>query len=422
MMMMVLILGLMGGSVMAAEESVPVPEKQKASLVDRFIISTFPSPPEELLNLTNLKTMKDAGIDVLVPAMVDVNANNKILELADLVGLEVILWDQRLLPYVKSATETIEPEVIRAVVTDYRNSPALVAYAIADEPNLRMFSRLTQVCRSIEKFDPDHLSLINLFPGYATPAQLGTASFEEYLRTFVEQVHPQILSYDHYPIRYDGSDSHWFDDLQVARKVALEARIPLWLCVQSEGIRDYLRPPTPVEVLWQVNTALAYGVRGFLWFTFWAPPPAAAFPGGMVEHHFDTPFDATGNTTVMFDAVKTANEFIKPVGTELLDWTSVEVVRLSPDAKVESVYPWIKLEGENLQVVAGFFCKGDKGRMVLASDSLEQTQFFSLIPLSPDSQIDIPAAIRADFRGGTTVMLEPGGCLVLELDLPAEIH
>jgi len=42
-----------------------------------------------------------------------------------------------------------------------------------------------------------NMAFVNLLPNYATPAQLGAASYGEYVRQFVQTVKPNMLSVDH---------------------------------------------------------------------------------------------------------------------------------------------------------------------------------------------------------------------------------
>ncbi len=48
---------------------------------------------------------------------------------------------------------------------------------------------------------------------------------------------------------------------------AQEANIPFWTFVQTCSFNSGRRIPTEADILWQVNTALAYGAKGIQYFT-----------------------------------------------------------------------------------------------------------------------------------------------------------
>jgi len=121
--------------------------------------------------------------------------------------------------------------------------------------------------------------LINLFPSYGSPAQLGFDDFRAYVHSFVKTVNPVVLSYDHYPLwNPSAGRTNWFGDLTVMRDESRKAGIPFWVCLQSEGLDQALRVPNRAEILWQASTALAYGARGVVWFTYWTPSTTQEIP------------------------------------------------------------------------------------------------------------------------------------------------
>ena len=78
-------------------------------------------------------------------------------------------------------------------------SPVVWGYYIRDEPNARDFPELRKTVDEIRKARPGRLAYINLFPNYASEQQLGTKTYEEHVRRFVEEVGVDVLSMDHYP-------------------------------------------------------------------------------------------------------------------------------------------------------------------------------------------------------------------------------
>jgi len=60
--------------------------------------------------------------------------------------------------------------------------------------------------------------LVDLFPNYAGPDQLGTVDYERRIQTFLEAVRPPILSYDHDTLMEWGDRPEYFANLEVVRR------------------------------------------------------------------------------------------------------------------------------------------------------------------------------------------------------------
>ena len=163
-------------------------------------------------------------------------------------------------------------------MNDYKNHPALAGYLIRDEPAAGMFPSLKEYTELFRKEDPLHEPTINLLPSYGSPVQLGSDDYPAYINSFITTVKPGLLSYDNYALRegltwYDP----WFADLAVVREETKKFRIPFIVFIQSEGIRNGLRVPNRAEILWQINTSLAYGAHGVGWFCYWTPESDQGF-------------------------------------------------------------------------------------------------------------------------------------------------
>jgi hypothetical protein len=103
-------------------------------------------------------------------------------------------------------------------------------YMVRDEPNAADFPAQAEMVAQLRKARPGKMAYINLFPNYASPAQLGTATYDEHVERFAREVDIDVLSMDHYPIMRpdaDGRDAYCAN-LEVMRRVALERDIPFW--------------------------------------------------------------------------------------------------------------------------------------------------------------------------------------------------
>ena len=252
---------------------------------------------------------------------------------------------------------------------------------------------------------------------------MGFADYRSYVASFIEIVEPELLSYDHYPLRegataYDG----WFSDLSIVREEARKAKIPFLVFIQSEGIKGYLRVPNRAEILWQVNTALAYGTEGIGWFCYWTPAPDQVEGAGeaVVEKHYNAMIDINGKRTEVYDHVRAANLYVKKAGAGLLGWDNAGVARYAAGkVRKGSFSPFAMPKGRHANVVIGTFRKDGKIRLVISNARCEEPAVFSLKLSEGLAVDDVFTSIDATSVGKEGALLKwhllPGGSLVLDL-------
>jgi hypothetical protein len=198
---------------------------------------------------------------------------------------------------------------IKKVVDAASGHPAFAGVFIVDEPHVREFPGLAKAVAAVKKYAPGKLAYINLFPNYATLgagnlSQLGTDSYTEYLERFVNEVHPQVISYDNYMV--ESSDdlkdaakaASYYRNLLEVRRVAQKYHLPFLNIVTSNQIRPHTPIPSPQNLLMQAYTTLAAGYRGVTWYTFYAR-----------GYHY-APVGNDGNRTLTFYFLKEVNRQI----------------------------------------------------------------------------------------------------------------
>jgi L-ascorbate metabolism protein UlaG (beta-lactamase superfamily) len=195
------------------------------------------------------------------------------LDLAQRYGMKCLVADGRY-SGVKELGEAVDNQIAQAVA-ELKNHPALFGYYLVDEPSAGAFPSLGHVNRRLLELDPDHVPYINLFPDYANEQQLGAKTYEEHVDRFCREVKPQLLSYDHYALFADGTvRPSYFANMEVIRTKSLQYGIPFWytfLATPHFGYSD----PTEGQLRWQAYTALAYGAKGLMYFTYyWVDDPA----------------------------------------------------------------------------------------------------------------------------------------------------
>lgn len=165
-----------------------------------------------------------------------------------------------------------------AMIDAVKQHPAMYGFNIRDEPGVGMFPELKQMREYILARDPSQLVFVNLYPVTAGEDQLEIKgnqleAYETYLNTYIKELKPQILSYDHYHFGANGDDgTKFFLNLALIRQKALEVNLPFMAIVQACSWTVNLRIPTGEELSWLTYVVLAYGGQGIAHYVY-------AYPG-----------------------------------------------------------------------------------------------------------------------------------------------
>ena len=255
------------------------------------------------------------------------------LPLCEKLGLAAIMAPAKSdKPWFGKWREMSDEEIERAVkqmVEGTANHPSVLGYFIMDEPGSPAFPALAQAVAAVKKYAPGKLAYINLFPSYATvgapdQSQLGTATYTEYLERFVNEVKPQILSYDNYMVQYsdDLKDENkatiYYADLLEVRRVAQEYGLPFWNIVSCNQIRRQTTVPSPANLAFQVYTTLAAGGRGVSWYKYYQDGYAYA------------PIDKSDEKTMTWRYLQAVNHQLRTLGPIMNRLTSTGLFFTSP--------------------------------------------------------------------------------------------
>ena len=242
------------------------------------------------------------------------------LDVAARHGLRAMLQDGLLTP--ASLDDPAQKAKLDALIDRVKSHPALEAYFITDEPNAAAFPALGRLVAYLRERDPAHLAYINLFPTYASNAQLGTTgdvvtAYREHLRLYVEIVKPGLISYDHYQLFKNMDTPQYFLNLELVREAALEAGVPFLNIVQAGDGEPVWRFPNADEMRYLIYTTLAYGGRGISYFVYWG---SAKYRGIYVD----------GKPSELAPALAKLNEEIGALSPELLKLDSLGVYHTEP--------------------------------------------------------------------------------------------
>ncbi len=197
-------------------------------------------------------------------------------------------------------------------------------YLLQDEPSTADFPALARSAADIRRHRPGRLAYINLFPNYASPAQLGAPTYEEHVSRFMDEVRPDVLSMDHYPLMRPGIDRRdaYCENLETLRRHAGRAGIPFWNYFHAMPFADRI-DPSEAQVRWQVFAAIAHGAKGVLYFCYWTPGKGnggtGEFPKGGAL------ITAEGRRTRHYEEARRINAELACWGPTLLRLTSLGV-------------------------------------------------------------------------------------------------
>lgn len=205
--------------------------------------------------------------------------------------------------------------------TQWPTNASCWGYLLQDEPSTSAFPGLAKTVAELRSHRPGRLAYVNLFPNYASPAQLGAPTYEEHVARFMAEVRPDVLSMDHYPLMRPGADRRdaYCENLEVMRRHSVRAGIPFWNFFHSMPFADRI-DPSEAQVRWQVFAAIAHGAKGVLYFCYWTPGKGnggtGEFPRGGAL------LTAEGRRTRHYEEARRLNAELAQWGPTLLQLTA----------------------------------------------------------------------------------------------------
>ncbi|HOA72207.1 MAG TPA: hypothetical protein PL151_06495 [Phycisphaerae bacterium] len=273
-----------------------------------FVISFWVDPPADEQMDVHYRRIAEANFTVVLGGFGATTPEQmkRQLELCEKYGLKVIL------PGRQGPADQLP------------DGPACIGYILKDEPTAAEFPELAARVKEFRAARPGKLALINLFPSYAPLSALGTPSYDEHVRLFVEQTNTDVLCFDYYPMMTPDADGRqgYCENLEVVRRHSLQAGIPFWNFFNTMPFGPH-SDPTEAQLCWQIYTSLAYGAKGVLYFCYWTPRGHEFPKGGAII----TP---EGRPTRHYEQAKRINARLQQLGPTLMKLTSTQVVRIKP--------------------------------------------------------------------------------------------
>jgi hypothetical protein len=305
--------------------------------------------------------------------------------LCEKLGLSVIVSEGPHLTtneWIKMSDEEID-NYIKAMIKKAGHSKAIIGYHICDEPSATAFPALAKAVAAVKKYAPGKLAAINLYPNYATiwqmdqiKSQLGTKSYTEYLERFVNEVKPQILSYDNYMVEMSMDQAikekakSYYTNLVEVRRIAQKYHLPFVNVVSSNQIRPFTTIPSPANLAFQAYTTLAAGAGGIRWYTYHG------------QAYGYNPIDKEENKTLTWRYLQEVNRQLSVLGPLMKKLTSTGVYFTSPAP--DSTLPllpgqWVEKVETDVPMMVGEFVSATGTKYVMVVNlSLEKSARFDL--------------------------------------------
>lgn len=363
-------------------------------------------PPEET-SAARYEEMKNAGITISLTRSTTIDSMAMMLDIAEKAGVKLV---------VRCSELQTNPE---NTVRRFMNHPATAGYYLKDEPSASAFEALGIWASRIRAVDSLHFCYLNLLPNYAIPAQLGTASYRQHVKGFMNSVPVPFLSFDHYPvIENKGQRSlrkEWFENLEIITEESKKANKPFWAFALS--VAHGLYPvPTLAEIRLQVFANLAYGAQGIQYFTYWTPKNKSQYA------YHNGPIDDNKKRTAVYDMLKTLNAEIQHLSGIFLSAKVISVEHIGkeiPDgtqrlAKLPEGVKKISIKGEGA-IVSVLEKAGDRYMAIVNKDFVNPMKL-TIKSHSPLEKVSKNGTVLNTRKRSSSVAIGPGDIAVYRLN------
>lgn len=177
----------------------------------------------------------------------------------------------------------------KKAVQELGNHKAVFGFHVGDEPDAETFKVYCRAMKIQKELAPNLTPFLNLLPWHSGGEQkVGFNKWSEYLDAYVTKANPELLCYDCYSQMKPGTTgwNMYFKNLREYREASIRHNIPLWNTISSVGSFNY-RCPSEDDLRWQLNTSLAHGVQGILYFFLYLREPCQNYRLSPIDEHYE---------------------------------------------------------------------------------------------------------------------------------------
>jgi len=261
--------------------------------MDRFPIGFWNYVDIDRQDASAVRDWADAGVTLTqgpyyTGSPEHVKKMRAILDACEAEGIKLVLVDDRThwLTLEKGDEASFRRGVAEAV-EQLGDHPATFGFFVGDEPVKANFEHACRAMHILKELAPHLSPMLNLLPWHpGVDKHVGHARWSDYLDAYCEQARPDFLCYDCYSQMNPGTEGFemYFYNLRQYWEAARRHGIPYWTTLLSVGHYRY-RCPNEDDIRWQVNTALAHGAKGLLWFFFYMREPHENYRVSPIDEH-----------------------------------------------------------------------------------------------------------------------------------------
>lgn len=279
----------------------------------------------------------NAGVNIITATpniwATDSVSIKKALELSAKYGMGYYVND----PYIHSIDNI---DTMEERLKEYMGYESCVGIHMKDEPYMNEFDNMGKIYEAYAKlnYDKQHL-YTNLWPDHGLNLSgdpTVSATYKEYLTTFMEKLKPAFISYDFYPFTDNSQSSknqrYYFQNLSVVRTVANDYGVPFWVFIQAGGQWESAgKPskeeyyPTEAAMMWNINTSLAYGAKSLQYFTLIEPDSLMTTDNGVDFERLGM-VGAGGNINRWYYYAQKANKHIAAIDYVLMNASNIGII------------------------------------------------------------------------------------------------
>ncbi len=311
-----------------------------------MLIGAWIAPPHKIKGIEKnfntqkqYKLLKESGINTIYALYENAKYHKeevlKAIKYAKGENINYFVRDSRIIDVKKN-------EELKMYIDDYIELADGIL--VSDEPGINDFNKLKKAYQIFKEYRHDKFFYINLMPIHATKNQFFWGAwkgnlevekeytYEDYYNSFIKEINLPYFSYDFYPFEgeFPNIRSDYFKQLDVVYSLSRKYDLITLCFIQCTKFNDKSRVPQKEEVLWQVNTSLAYGTKGIQYFTYFLPEnnEFEQFMGSLVSNK--------GKKTSLFDVVKNINKWLNKISGIIIN-SRVDSIK-SDDKKIVTIF------------------------------------------------------------------------------------
>ena len=224
----------------------------------------------------------------------DWDIQEKFLDKAQEYGMKLIICMDGISYYgcTEANYETMKAN-FRKVYERFKGHPALYGFHAGDEPSTKEALENTIRCVKLQKeVAPELHPYINFSGGTPDSDIWGEGGIKAWMKRLKAETGCREVCFDVYSQAINsGGVTAYFHSIKAFVEAAEEAGLDLWVTPICSAHMAY-RPLTEFQLLWQITTAAALGVKGITWFRL--------YDRNFLANYHDSPIDEFGNKTLTF--------------------------------------------------------------------------------------------------------------------------